>query len=164
MQNRRPLLSYILINILISALTTLAVLLIWSRVTALPEAASSEAQLTQTGVPKAPEAGAPIYAEQLRITTIIAPGDLQNERVLIEHVGEEDVLLAGWTLEDEDGNRFSFPGLVLHSGASVEVLTREGENTVTRLFWNQDEALWTRSETATLIDPNDEAQASYQIP
>jgi hypothetical protein len=165
MENRKPLLNYILINIAVSALTTLLVLLIWNRITALPELESSDPISTASPKSESPsDAEASNFADQLEITTIIGTGDNGNERVLIEHVGSEDVLLANWTLRDEDGNRYTFPALVLHSGASVEVFSRQGEDSVTRLFWNQEDPIWSLSETAKLIDPTGEVQATYKIP
>jgi hypothetical protein len=165
MENRKPLLNYILINIAVSALTTLLVLLVWNRITALPEQKSSSLTtpvlLEQEA---ASEADVSNFADQLKITTIIGTGDNSNELVLIDHIGSEDVLLANWTLRDEDGNLYTFPVLVLHSGASVEIFSRQGEDSVTRLFWNQDDAIWSISETATLSDPTGEVQASYKIP
>jgi hypothetical protein len=163
MQNRRPLLSYILVNIVISALTTLAVLLIWNRMTAIPDRPISDQDNSPPTISD-DASNQSNFADQLKITTVIAPGDLQNERVLLEHIGDEDVLLAGWVLEDEDGHNFAFPALVLHPGAALEIHSQDGENTVTRLYWNESDSIWSRSETATLLDPNNESQASYQIP
>lgn len=165
MENRKPLLNYILINIAVSALTTLLVLVVWNRLTALPEPKSSAAMATATVLSESASVSeSSNFADQLKITTIIGTGDNGNERVLIDHIGTEDVLLAEWTLRDEDGNRYTFPALILHSGASVEVFSRQGEDSVTRLFWNQDDPIWSISETATLQDPTGEIQASYKIP
>ncbi len=165
MENRKPLLNYILINIAVSALTTLLVLVIWNRLTALPEPKSTSSIPTTSPAPESVSAAqASNFSDQLKITTIVGTGDNGNEHVLIDHIGTEDVLLAEWTLRDEDGNRYTFPALILHSGASVEVFSRQGEDSVTRLFWNQDDPIWSISETATLQDPTGEVQASYKIP
>ena len=165
MENRKPLLNYILVNIAISALTTLLVLIVWNRVTALPEPEQIPTQSESSDAISSLES-TPIssFSDQLQITTIIGTGDVDNERVLIEHVGTQDVLLAGWTLRDDDGHRYKFPAIVLHSGASLEVFSRQGEDSVTRLFWNESDPLWEISEMATLVDPVGETQATYNIP
>ena len=165
MENRKPLLNYILINVAVSALTTLLVLIVWNRMTALPEPEQLPTQSESNDAIPSPES-APIssFSDQLQIITIIGAGDVDNERVLIEHVGTQDVLLAGWTLRDDDGHRYKFPAIVLHSGASLEVFSRSGEDTVTRLFWGQADPVWEISETAALVDPTGETQATYQIP
>ena len=138
-------------------------LIIWSRLTAIPEPETS-ASVTQESAAQSDQSNSTDFSGQLRITTIIAPGDLQNERVLIEHVGSQDVSLAGWTLEDEDNNRYTFPSLILHPGASIELFSRQGEGSATRLFWNEEDSIWNDSESATLLDPDQTIQASYQIP
>ena len=165
MENRKPLLNYILINIAVSALTTLLVLVVWNRVTALPEPEKLPSQSETSPADSSsliPDIS--FFSDQLQITTIIGTGDVDNERVLIEHVGSEDVLLASWSLRDEDGHRYDFPAIVLHSGASLEVFSRLGDDTVTRLFWGQENPVWEISEQASLVDPTGETQASYQIP
>jgi len=165
MENRKPLLNYILINVAISALTTLLVLIVWNRVTALPEPEPLPAPSESSdAIPKPENPPNSSFSDQLQIITIIGAGDVDNERVLIEHVGTQDVLLAGWTLRDDDGHRYKFPAIVLHSGASLEVFSRQGEDSVTRLFWNESDPIWEISEMAILVDPVGETQASYQIP
>ncbi len=165
MDPRKRLSFYLMINVLVSALTTLVVLVIWSRLTAPPPLDGiidipPSGQLNTAAL--SPEPGE--YSGKLSISTIIGTGDVDNERVLIEHVGDEDVSLASWRLEDEDGNSYRFPALVLHAGGSVQVFSRQGEDGVTRLFWNRSEPLWSEGEQARLIDPNGDEQATYTAP
>ena len=165
MDPRKRLSFYLLINVVVSALTTLVVLLVWSRLTAPPPLDgiidSAPSQQSDTTVPS-PEPGE--YSAQLSISTLIGTGDVDNERVLIEHVGDGDVSLASWRLEDEDGNSYRFPALVLHPGGSVQLFSRQGEDGVTQLFWNRSESLWSEGEQARLIDPNGDEQASHTAP
>ena len=58
----------------------------------------------------------------IEIVNVIGPGDLENERVLLEHNGANEVSLVGWRLEDGTGQAFffpEFPQLTLFSGGAV---------------------------------------------
>lgn len=165
MEPRKPLARYLLINVVVSALTTLLVLLIWNRLTAPP----SLDGLLETSPTSASDSASPSpepgeYAGQLSIATLIGTGDLDNERVRIEHIGDQDISLALWQLEDEDGNRYRFPALVLHPGGFVELFSRQGEDSVTQLFWNASDAIWSEGELASLLDPVGDEQATYTAP
>ena len=166
METRKRLIKLLVFNVIVSALTTLVVLLIWSRLTApdLPKALSStpasagaQDAATATSAPGS-------FDGQLAIVSVIGAGDLQNESVRIEHLGDEDVSLAGWRLSDSDGNQFRFPALVLHPGGTVTVYSRSGDDTVTQLYWNRSTATWSEGEEARLLDPRGDEQATYIVP
>ncbi len=165
MDSRKRLSRYLLINVVVSALTTLLVLMIWNRLNAPPSLdgllESSPTSQSDSASPS-PEPGE--YAGQLSIATIIGPGDVDNERVRIEHIGDQDMSLALWQLEDEDGNSYRFPALVLHPGGFVELFSRQGEDSVTQLFWNSANSIWSEGELASLLDPAGDEQASYTAP
>jgi hypothetical protein len=152
---RRRFIVYLGINIVVSALTTLLFLVIWSR-------------FNLAGAPDFLEnssgQGGSEFADQLQITTVIAAGDLDNESVLIEHVGDHDVSLSGWELKDEDGNDFQFPALVLHPGARVAVFTHQGDNNSSELYWDRQVAVWSSGEEVRLLDPSNDVQASFLVP
>ena len=166
MNKRNQLLRYLLINVAVSALTALAVLFVWARMTA-PAASDSlfNEDPPSTEAAEVDSSAQPVdFSGQLQISAIIGAGDLQSERLTIEHVGDADVSLAGWRLEDADGNRYRFPGLVLHSGGEVTLFTRQGEDTVTELHWGRTDPVWSEGEEARLIDPDGETQATYVVP
>ena len=71
--------------------------------------------------------------------------------------------MANWKLEDSNGNIFVFPDLTLYNGA-INIRTTAGLNTVIDLYWNKSESVWQIGETATLIDPLGNIQATYKIP
>jgi len=149
---RRRLIVYLLINIVVSAITTLLVLAVWS-------------SLNLAGVPEFLNATpGQSGSDQIQITTVIAAGDLENENVLLEHVGDRDVSLAGWVLRDEDGNEYHFPALVLHPGAKVSVFTGQGDDNASELYWDRQVAVWASGEEVSLLDPSNETQASYTVP
>jgi hypothetical protein len=100
----------------------------------------------------------------VQITGVIGAGDLDNERVVIAHVGDEDISLSGWRLRDEDGNEYRFPALVLHPGAQVNLFTRQGDDTASQLFWNRQVSAWESGELVTLLDISGRRQAEYLVP
>jgi hypothetical protein len=101
---------------------------------------------------------------QIEIDSVVGAGDVENERVLIRHVGDEAISLAGWQLQDEDGNSFVLPSLTMFTGGAVTVYTRVGTSTVVELYWGLTEPVWREGEKVLLIDPNGDVQAVYTVP
>jgi hypothetical protein len=161
MDNR--LIRYLVINVIVSALTALLVLVVWNRLTApeLPEGLTGSVTATEPAGPTATQGD---FNGQLAITSVIGAGSLESERARIEHVGDRDLSLEGWRLEDEDGNRYSFPALVLHPGAALSLFSRSGDDSVTELYWDRSEPIWESGEQAILIDPDGDVQAEYTVP
>jgi hypothetical protein len=151
--SNKKLVTYIGINIVISALTALIVIALWTRLT-----------LGATPVLPSGTAVGAAFAGQLRITAIVGADDLDTERVTIEHIGDEDVSLSGWRLRDTSGAEFRFPALVLHPGAQVIIYSQAGDDTATQLYWDRQIPVWTSGETASLLDPSGQLQASYVVP
>lgn len=164
MESRKRLTRYLVINVIVSALTTLAVLLIWNRLSAPQPPEGLENVLSTPAGAAGPTATPGVFENQLAISAIIGAGALDNERVQIEHRGDRDVSLEGWRLQDEDGNRYSFPALVLHPGAALTLFSRSGDDSVTELYWERGSAVWESGEQAELLDPNGDVQAEYSVP
>lgn len=159
----KRLVRYLVINIIVSALTTLLVLMVWNRMTApeLPESLAGPSAATEAAGPSATPGD---FSGQLAIASVIGAGNLESERVRLEHVGDRDLSLAGWSLEDEDGNRYSFPALVLHPGGALSLFSRSGDDSVVELYWDRTEPVWESGEQALLIDPDGDVQAEYSVP
>ncbi len=100
----------------------------------------------------------------VEITTLIGAGDMDNEQVLIKNIGQTEVSLENWRLIDSDGNIYTFPNLVLHADGAVTVHTNAGLNTPVELFWGMESPIWEIGEIATLVDPQNNVRATYQIP
>lgn len=150
----KRLLVYLVVNVIVSALTTLIVLMLWSQMTlaSLPEFGSE------------PTATAASLASPVSINAIIGAGDLANERVVIVHGGASDISLAGWRLRDSNGNEYRFPALILHPGAQVNVYTTNGEDGAATLYWDRSVAAWSSGEQATLVDASGTVQSTYTVP
>ena len=149
----KRLLVYLVINVIVSALSTLAVLTIWSSFALSAPDFENTPVTTQAQLPG-----------QVSISTVIAVGDLANERVVIEHISDQDLSLAGWRLRDENGNEYRFPALVLHADARVNVFSGQGADSSTDLYWGRSVAVWASGEQAELLDASGQQQAVYRVP
>jgi LysM repeat protein len=101
------------------------------------------------------------------ISNVIGVGDLETEHVLLEHRGEGDLSLVGWSLKDSEGNEFVFPQspqLTLYSGGAVNIYTKAGTNTVVDLYWGLDRSVWSSGATVVLQDNQGNVWATYVIP
>lgn len=98
---------------------------------------------------------------QVQIVRIIGAGDITSEGVEIRNTGGV-VDLTGWTLEDSEGNVFTFPEQRLFTNGLVTVYTRRGTNTPIALYWGRSQAVWGDSESVTLTDADGDVQASLR--
>lgn len=165
----KRLLLYLALNILVSAATTFGVLSWWDRTHRITPAAPAPA-IAQKASTQAPAAQGPvptaIPANQrvIQIQNVYGTGDLQNEVVLIKRLGDGELSLARWKLQDQNGHEYNFPDLVLNKDGAVQVYTRTGVDTVIELYWDLSEPVWKSGEQATLVDPQGVVRATYTIP
>ena len=177
---QNPVLLYLLLNVIVSAATVLAVLLVWDRVRQNqlpPPSPTSEVSAATTGAAPAPTEpplpaatptpNLPASGPVIEISAVIGATDPQQEYVLLKRLGDGDLSLSGWQLKDEDGNVFTFPSspeLILYKGGAVQVYTRVGNDTPAEVFWNRSEAVWRPGEWVTLVDGQGKVQATAQVP
>jgi hypothetical protein len=178
--------AYLILNVLVSAATTVAVLYAWDqlRPPRLPEGAqailAAEQAASQGNPPESSGAsswqqaptttaqavpGAPQdLAAVIEIGGVVGAGDLNQEYVLLKRLGEGDLNLAGWALQNGRGETYAFPDLMLYKGGAVQVYSRPGSDTATFLYWNRTGPAWQTGGTVTLLDPQGQARATYAIP
>jgi FlaG/FlaF family flagellin (archaellin) len=66
-----------------------------------------------------------------------------NESVVLENIGGNDLDLTGWTVEDEAGYAYEFPdGFTLTSGGQVTLYTGDGTDTDAELYWEMGISVW----------------------
>jgi hypothetical protein len=178
MSNWRRIFYFLLLNVLVSAVTVWVVATIMFRnPPASPEATlpvlapQSDGQAEEILITEPAEFQDPtdnedieVIPELLEIESILGSGELEAEKVLISHIGETEVSLLGWQLQDEDGHVYSFPALTMFQGGAVTLNSRTGTSTVVELYWGQDEPVWQSGERAYLIDPEGEVQAVFTVP
>ncbi len=183
----------ILLNVVVSASVTYAVLYYWDNirtpdlkyplipaeekqtetVDVQPEAteAPAETMPAEEIVPEATEelpTAEPtpvIRGAKVEISIIRNPGNLASEALRIVSNSDEVVSLEGWTLEDANGNLLKFPNIqLLRKGIFVEVYSRSGHTTPYEIYWNCDNAVWQSGETAVIRDVFGQIQATYRVP
>ncbi|WP_330262043.1 lamin tail domain-containing protein [Streptomyces sp. NBC_00539] len=78
---------------------------------------------------------------------------LNAEWVEITNTTRDAVNLRGWTLRDEDGNRYRFDNVRINGRATIRIHTGTGHDTRTDLFQNRRDYIWdNHGDTATLRD------------
>ncbi len=170
----KRLLFFLILNVIVSAGTTIAVMSWWERAhldsrTAIVRespAVGLEEETTrpaETATPT-PTPLPPGDTPLIRIENVFGVGDLQNEVVLLKRIGDGELWLTGWRLEDESGQKYVFPDLLLNKDGAVQVFTRPGVDSVIELHWGMKASVWQPGELVTLVDPLGNVRATFRIP
>lgn len=77
---------------------------------------------------------------------------LNREWVEIKNTGRSSVNLRGYTLTDQQGNRYRFPDFRLDGRSAVKVHTGQGRDTRHDLYQDRNRQVWNDRDTATLRD------------
>jgi hypothetical protein len=173
MKSLKRVIPFLILNVIISAATTLAVLNWFGgglRLNQTPEPTLPLAVLDPSPTPAVVQSlqpaatlAADASGRVIEIQSVIGPGDLNNESVQLRRLGEGDLRMAGWRLDDANGHSFVFPEFVLNKDGAVQVATRPGTNTAIALFWGQQSAVWASGTTVTLYDTDGKIQAVYTV-
>ncbi|MHC1782667.1 MAG: lamin tail domain-containing protein [Anaerolineaceae bacterium] len=170
----KRLLFFLILNVIVSAGTTVAVMSWWERahldsratIVSSTHTAGQEdatAKPAGTAVPT-PTPLPPNDIPLIRIENVFGVSDLQNEVVLLKRIGDGELWLTGWRLEDESGQKYIFPDLLLNKDGAIQVFTRPGVDSVIELHWGMKAAVWQPGELVTLVDPLGNVRATYRIP
>ncbi len=101
----------------------------------------------------------------VEIVNVIGAGDLNSERVVLKQSGNGTLLLAGWQLQDGNGDQYNFPALELtQDGFQVNVYTKSGTDTADSLYWGLSQPVWSSGGTVTLLDPGGTVKATFSVP
>jgi LysM repeat protein len=101
---------------------------------------------------------------QVMIENVIGVGALATERVELVRTGEGELSLAGWRLDDRQGNIYTFPMLTLYKDGAINLNTRTGQDTVVDLFWGLAGPIWRSGKTVYLYDAENQLRSTYTIP
>ncbi len=158
--DRRRLIYYLLLNVLVSAVVTVTILFIYDRSRrAVPSTPLIIPTLSGSTADVPPN-----NAVKVNILSVIGAGNAGSEVVVIQNAGTQRLVLTGWHLRDGQGITYTFPDFTLSSGVSIDVHTTTGRDTPVDLYWNRSDPVWTPGELATLFDADGVAQAFYRIP
>ena len=162
----KKLFPYLVLNIVVSALTMLLILVVWNRTHQLPNALLPHNQPTQkTAVSTTPTSSLPPIAEPvIEIQAVIVPGDLQAERVLIRSVSSSALVLTGWIVDNGLGQEFTFPSLTLYPGGAIALYSKNGENTANEVYWGLSQPAWKSGAAVMISDYAGNKRAEYTIP
>jgi hypothetical protein len=116
-------------------------------------------------IPVTPTPGPnPGQAPSVVIDSVSGPGDLELEQVNLIQIGAGEISLAGWQMDDGQGNVYTFPVLDLASdGAKVSVSTKAGADSVGRLFWGLTEPIWKPGSTVILRDAQGVERSTFVV-
>ncbi len=93
---------------------------------------------------------------------------LDGEYVDLANDGASSVDLSGWTMENEEGQTYSFPsGFTLAAGDTVRVHTGSGSDSGSDLYWGASSFRWdTDADTCTVRDGDGDVAAdhSWEVP
>ena len=160
--DRRRLLSFLLLNALVSACVTGTILFLYDR------NLKATSSVPAYAPPSGPEAGAanPVAssADDVQIVSIVGADNLGAEVVILRYVGAGQIDLSSWQLKDESGNIFLFPSITLVSGGTLQLHTVTGTNTVVDLYWSLSAPIWKSGETASLYDASGKLVVTYKVP
>lgn len=169
----RRIFPYLILNVVVSAATTVLILTLWDRAQpaalpistgGIPAASTLATQPTANPDPLVTPSLPPLDTPVIEIEAVIGAGDLETETVVLKRVGEGELLLTGWKLTNGRGSEYVFPDLVLNKNGSVRLYTRSGTNSVIELYWSSTESVWRSGDIATLSDSQGNPRASYTLP
>jgi len=156
--NRKRLVYYLLLNVLVSVCATASVLFIYDRYYRNPAVHTVESQSAKQASSSVPESA------NMEIATVVGAGLPSSEMVALRNAGQMQVKLSGWKLHDEDSNVYTFGELTLPPGGAVQLHTASGKDTLIDLYWNLTAPVWRSGETVTLLDAAGSVRSAYKVP
>ena len=174
MNQAKKLLFYLVLNIVVSALTILAVLYIWEKTqlknvlldAGNPPAESSASSSEETNG----DSGQNLLIE---IGEVGGVGNLATEYVRLTRPGSDPgdtVSLQGWRLVDASDHDYVIldqsgpPSLELHGQGAVNIYSKEGASNPIELYLGLTAPIWEPGETVTLYDGEGNVHDTYRIP
>lgn len=162
----KRILPYLLLNILISALTMWIVLCIWQKFHPPVSGMTPTSVAASVTLPAKAESTliSSYDDQQLEITLVVGAGDPDLEVLTLKNTGKSAVSLAGWTISDSNGFIFTFPVLTVYPGGAFQLFSRSGVNTAIELFAGSTGSLWQTGSVITLKDPSGKLRQQFTVP
>ena len=174
MNQAKKLLFYVVLNIIVSAVTIIAVLYLWEN-TKLKNVLFDPGDLPAESSTAALSSDEPAASENLliEIGEVGGVGNLATEYIRLDRPGsepEDTISLQGWSIKDENNHSYNIleqsgvASLDLHGQGAVNIYTKEGDSNPIELYLDLSDPIWEPGETVTLIDPDGEVHDTYLIP
>ena len=162
--NFKKIFPYLLLNIVLSAVTMLAVILIWN---ALNPASQCQTQTLSDGsdlLSTEPARLPPMNIQPIEIQSVFLPGDVEYEKVSLKNTWSDPVNLSGWILSNNRGDEFIFPTFTLYPDGVINIYSHAGFNNTVELYWNAPAAVWQPGGVAILTDAEGNERFRFSIP
>jgi len=89
--------------------------------------------------------------------------NLNDEYIVFENTGDTSLDLTAWTVQDESGATYTFPGgSVLDSGETVTLRTGSGDDTATERYWGSERPIWNNAGDTVIVTNVDGEQVLAQ--
>ena len=174
MNQAKKLLFYIVLNIVVSAITIVGVLYLWEN-TKLKNMLFDSSDIPAEVSSGATSTDETAVSENLliEIGEVGGIGNLATEYVRLVRPGNEPgdtISLKDWSIQDENNHQFNIleksgvATLDLHGQGAVNIYTKEGDSNPIELYLDLSDPIWQPGETVTLIDPEGEVHDTYIIP
>ncbi len=174
MNQAKKLTFYVVLNIVVSAVTILVVLYLWenTRLKNLLFAGPGQAA-EQSLSASSLDTGEETSDLMIEIGEVGGVGNLATEYVRLVQPGTaagDTISLLDWRIRDENNNEYSIleqsglASLELHSQGAVNIYTKAGASNPIELYLGLSDPIWQPGETVTLIDPQGEIHDTYLIP
>ena len=157
---RKRLLLYLLLNVIVSACTTTAVLFLYDRYFSN---AAAPVSAVATNAPQAIQQQ-PQSAANPEIVTVIGAGLPSSEMLVIRNTGQSEANLTGWTLQDQQSNIYTFKEAIIQPGGAIQLHTAPGADSLIDLYWGLSASVWASGETASLVDAQGTVRSVYKVP
>jgi hypothetical protein len=173
MNQAKKLLIYLVINIIVSAITILGVLYLWENTRLKNVLFNIGDQPSPVASSEESQPGEETGNFLIQIGEVGGVGNVATEYVRLirpESESEETLSLQGWHIRDENNHNFNIleqsglASLDLHSQGAVNIFSKEGDSNPIELYLDLSDPIWEPGETVTLIDPNGEVHDTYLIP
>ncbi len=174
MNQAKKLLFYVVLNIVVSAVTIIGVLYLWENTrlkNLLFDSGDIPAEVSSAGTTSdTVEDSQDLLIE---IGEVGGIGNLATEYVRLVRPGAEPgdtISLQGWSIKDENNHEYnileksSVASLDLHGQGAVNIYTKEGDSNPIELYLDLTDPVWQPGETISLIDPQGEVHDTYLIP
>jgi len=171
MNQAKKLTFYVVLNIVVSAVTILIVLFLWENTRLKNLLFDMPDQTAEQSLPASTtEETSNLIIE---IGEVGGVGNLATEYLRLVRPGtdaEDTVSLQGWRIKDESNQEYSIleqsglASLELHSQGAVNIYTKAGDSNPIELYLGLSDPIWQPGETVTLIDPQGEIHDTYLIP
>lgn len=161
-------LPFLVLNVLVSAATMLAVLFFWQPKNPFRPAEPTQPIITPIqGAASLPAATSTVPAaegQQLYLEGVFGVGDIKVEYILLRNRSTTAVDLTGWRLRADGGREYRFPNLTLNPNGAVRIYSGLGTNSVIELYWNSDSALWASGDQLTLLNRTGDEHTQFVVP